>query len=113
MRVVCREFVKSGGQRRRQNRIEIEALKAHARRSRGFTCALAAEWRAGNGKTGASSRGFRPDLHETQTLTCDVHAVKPLATALRRTEGEMGASHAATYIAWDRILIFVRRHEGK
>jgi hypothetical protein len=69
-----------------------EALKMHACRSRDLTYALAAEWRLGKGKTEAASQAFLPDLHQAQILTCDVRSLKPLAAALRRTTGEMGAS---------------------
>jgi hypothetical protein len=38
--------------------MEVEALKMHARRSRDFTYALAAEWREGCGKTAAGNQSF-------------------------------------------------------
>jgi hypothetical protein len=39
--------------RKLRNRIVAEALKTHAGRLCDFTYVLAAEWRAGNGKTAA------------------------------------------------------------
>jgi hypothetical protein len=82
--------------RSRQNRVETEALKVHARRFRDFTYVLAAEWRTGKGKTAARNPGFQPDLHQTQTLTCRVRQLKRLAAALRRTTGKIAASPFAT-----------------
>jgi hypothetical protein len=68
----------------------------HARRSCDLTYALAAEWRAGNGKIEARKQAFRPDLYQAQVLTDHARQLKRLAAALRRTEGQMGASPLAT-----------------
>jgi hypothetical protein len=105
--------VKSGGQRCRQNRFEIETLKAHSRRAGDFTYAVAAEWWEGCGKTAAGNRAFRSDLYKTQLLRCHRRALKRVATALRRTSGKMGAICFSTYGACGRIWIFARRRDGE
>jgi hypothetical protein len=56
-----REFAAAASQACVQNRIEIETLKAHVRRLRDFTYALAVEWLNGCGKTAAGKLAFRPD----------------------------------------------------
>jgi hypothetical protein len=78
-------------QRSRQKRFVVEALKVHARRSRDLIYALAAEWRAGNGKTAARNQAFRPSFQQAQILTCHVHVILANVSVLRNRCDELAA----------------------
>jgi hypothetical protein len=85
----------------------------HAGRSHDLTYALAAEWRAGNGKTEAANQVFRSDIYKPQALRYRSRYLERLAAALRRTKGKLAASYLAASNACGRIWIFARRRDGK
>jgi hypothetical protein len=82
------EFVATAWKRCGENRFAAEALKMHARRSRDFTYALAADWRSRSGKTAARDQAFRPDLYQAQILTSDPRQLERRGSGLRFRCGE-------------------------